>query len=151
MLIVVPIFHNLPIIIQNVLAYHLIWNNGKLPCQWSIKDTMAHLRIWQQRSLARLEAALQNRQPQFPGWPETLDPDSDDDLDQVNAWIFETNRDRAWESVYKDWRAGYLRLDDHHHAVIGPVIDRLGIGQGLDDAAKRSRFAQHAAPQAHAA
>jgi hypothetical protein len=46
---------------------------------------MAHLMAWQQRSLARLEAALQNRQPQFPGWSETLDPESDADLDQVNA------------------------------------------------------------------
>ena len=98
-----------------------------LPSQWSIIDTMAHLMVWQQRSVARLEAALQNRQPQFPGWPETLDPELDDDLDRVNAWIFETNRDRAWQSVYKDWRAGYLRFLELGETV--PENDLLDTGK----------------------
>ena len=30
----------------------------QLPANWSIKDVIAHLRAWQQRSIARLEAAL---------------------------------------------------------------------------------------------
>jgi hypothetical protein len=50
-----------------------------LPSHWSIKDVIAHLWAWQQRSVARLEAALLNREPEFRKWPAELDPDSDQD------------------------------------------------------------------------
>jgi len=36
---------------------------------WSIKDVIAHLRAWQQRSIARVEAALSDREPDYPDWP----------------------------------------------------------------------------------
>ena len=42
----------------------------QLPSQWTIKDVVAHLMAWQQRSIARVEAALLDREPVFPGWPE---------------------------------------------------------------------------------
>ena len=58
-----------------------------LPSNWSIKDEIAHLRAWQQRSIARLEAALLNREPEFPKWLPELDPDSEGNTDQTNAWI----------------------------------------------------------------
>jgi len=48
-----------------------------LPSNLSIKDVIAHLRAWQQRSVARLEAALLNREPEFPNWPAELDPNSE--------------------------------------------------------------------------
>jgi hypothetical protein len=82
----------------------------RLPSHLSIKDVVAHLRAWQQRSIARMEAALQNRLPEFPGWPTTLDPESEDDLEQTNAWIYETNWDIPWSRVYADWREGYLHF-----------------------------------------
>ncbi|MDR3574384.1 MAG: DinB family protein [Anaerolineaceae bacterium] len=87
------------------------------PSVWSVKDNLAHLMVWQQRSIARLQAAALNHPPQFPGWPETLDPESDEDLDAVNAWIYETNRDRPWQSVYPDWRAGFMRFIELGQAV----------------------------------
>ena len=37
-----------------------------LPSNLSIKDVIAHLRAWQQVSVARLEAALHNQQPAYP-------------------------------------------------------------------------------------
>jgi DinB superfamily len=39
---------------------------------WSVKDVIAHLRAWQQRSIARMEAALNNHEPHFPEWPSTV-------------------------------------------------------------------------------
>ena len=81
-----------------------------LPSNWSVKDVMAHLWAWQQRSVARQEAALRNSEPEYPSWPESFEPDPDEDVDQTNAWIYETNRDRPWPSVYADWRGGFLRL-----------------------------------------
>jgi len=81
-----------------------------LPSHWSIKDVIAHLRAWQQRSIARLDAALLDREPEFPKWPTAIDPDSEESPDRVNAWIYETYRERPWSSVHQDWREGFLRV-----------------------------------------
>ena len=97
------------------------------PTNWSIKDVVAHLRAWQQRSIARMEAALHNREPEFPRWPETLNPDSEDDTDQINAWIYETNREKPWPSVYRDWREGFQRFLELGEAI--PEKDLLDVGR----------------------
>ncbi len=89
----------------------------KLPSAWSIKDDLVHLRAWQQRTLARLEAAQLNREPEFPKWPAGLDPESDGATEQINAWIYETHRDQSWPSVHRDWREGYLRLIELGEAI----------------------------------
>jgi hypothetical protein len=82
-----------------------------LPNGWSVKDTVAHLAAWQQRTVARLEAALDDRAPRFPRWPVELgDEESDEAVDRANAWLLETNRDRLWPDVHGAWREGYLRF-----------------------------------------
>ena len=81
-----------------------------LPSEWSIKDVIAHLRAWQQRSIARMEAALFNREPEFPMWLAGIDPDSESYTDQVNAWIFENGREQPWVKVYRSWSEGFLRF-----------------------------------------
>jgi hypothetical protein len=81
-----------------------------LPSDLSIKDVIAHLWAWQQRSVARLEGGLLNREPEFPKWPAELNPESEDDIEQVNAWIHETYREQPWSSVHQGWRANFQRL-----------------------------------------
>jgi hypothetical protein len=77
----------------------------------SIKDDIAHLWAWQRRSIARLDAARNQRDPEYPEWPVAGDPDADDHSpDAVNEWIFETNRDRPWPEVLSAWRNGFLRF-----------------------------------------
>ncbi|MEX1018353.1 MAG: ClbS/DfsB family four-helix bundle protein [Litorilinea sp.] len=76
----------------------------------SIKDVVAHLWAWQQRSLARLEAVQADREPAFPAWSATLTPDHHPHTDAINAWIRETYGDRPWTDVYADWRLGFLRF-----------------------------------------
>ena len=78
------------------------------PSDWTIKDVIAHLRTWQQRSIARMEAALFNREPEFPGWLPGVDPDAEGATDRVNAWIFENNRGLSWLQVYQNWSEGFL-------------------------------------------
>src|SRR5262249_28104067 len=82
----------------------------QLPAKWSIKDVIAHLRACQQRSIARLEAALLNREPQFPKWPANLDPESEGQPHQLNAWIYQTYREQPWSNVHRDWREGFLHF-----------------------------------------
>lgn len=98
-----------------------------LPSSWSVKDTLAHLWAWQQRSIARLAAARQNSEPEFPHWPEGLHPDSDDEPpDKINAWIYETNKDRTWEDVHRAWRSGFLRFLELGEAIPEPDLLEAG-------------------------
>ncbi len=81
-----------------------------VPSNWTAKDVLTHLSIWQQRSIARLEAAFSDQEPIFPKWLPELDPDSEVSTDQINAWIYETHRDKSWVTVRQNWKDGFLRL-----------------------------------------
>ncbi len=81
-----------------------------LPSNWSVKDVIAHLWAWQQRSLARTNAALLNREPDFPHWLPEIDPDGDGNTNQTNAWIYTTYHDLPWSKVHQDWREGFLHF-----------------------------------------
>jgi hypothetical protein len=80
------------------------------PSHWTIKDIVAHLHAWQLRSIARLEAALADREPQFPDWPSDLNPEPDGQPHDVNAWLYDTYRDQPWSQVYQQWRDGFRRF-----------------------------------------
>ena len=84
--------------------------NPLSPDGLSVKDIMAHLGAWQARTLARLEAALQGAEPQFPKWPVEVDAaETPAAVDRANAWIIEANRTRPWTEVHQGWREGFLR------------------------------------------
>lgn len=81
----------------------------RLPSDLSIKDVVAHLWTWQKRSIERLVAALQDREPDFSSeWPANLDPETESDIEPVNAWIHKTNLYIPWTTVYHNWKEGYL-------------------------------------------
>ncbi|MGD0753088.1 MAG: ClbS/DfsB family four-helix bundle protein [Anaerolineales bacterium] len=77
---------------------------------WSIKDTLAHLMAWQTRSIARLEAALLDKEPGFPRWPVQPEPDPGDNSDEINVLIYKTYREEPWSVVHQSWRTGFLRF-----------------------------------------
>lgn len=95
-----------------------------LPGGLTVKDTMAHLGAWQQRTIAQLEAALHGHEPHFPPWPVALDEEeSSDAVDRANAWILETHRHRPWSDIYREWREGFLRFLELVRAI--PEADLL--------------------------
>jgi hypothetical protein len=74
---------------------------------WSIKDIVAHLTGWRRRTVRRVQAAL-NHEPDFtPPWPPELQED-----DEINAWIYESNRDRPLADVLSDSREVFQQLVD---------------------------------------
>jgi hypothetical protein len=77
---------------------------------WSIKDTLAHLMAWQTRSIACLEAALVDKEPEFPRWPVQPEPDPLDNSDEINAWIYATYQDQPWSGIHPAWIAGFQRF-----------------------------------------
>jgi hypothetical protein len=93
----------------------------------SIKDIVAHLTAWQQTSVARMEAARHNRDPEFPKWPPELDPESEADLDQINAWIYEIHHEKPWSDIHREWRERYLRFLELGEAI--PEKDLLDVGR----------------------
>jgi hypothetical protein len=82
----------------------------RLPADLSIKDVVGHLHAWQQISIARLEATVDDREPIFPTWLGNLEPDADENLERINAWIHTAYRDRPWTVVHDAWRSGFLRF-----------------------------------------
>ncbi len=97
-------------------------NARQLPGGWSVKDVVAHLMTWQRRTLARMEAALSGGEPHLPDWPAHLNPNAEEDLEAINAWIFDQHRNRPWEAVYRDWRSGFERLLELAEAVPEPNL-----------------------------
>src|SRR5688500_13115254 len=73
--------------------------------EWSIKDIVAHLTGWRRRTVARLQAG-QRGEPEPPTpWPAHFQTD-----DEINAWIYKTNRDRPVHEVLDDSRQVFQQL-----------------------------------------
>ncbi len=105
---------------EQITAPHLLSN-------LSIKDVIAHLRAWQQVSIARLEAALLNKEPEFPQWLGGLHPESEDNRDKYNGRIYREYREQPWSSVHQVWQAGFLRFLELAEKI--PEPDLLEIGK----------------------
>jgi hypothetical protein len=56
---------------------------------WSVKDVVAHLTGWNRWLVARLQAAGDGDPDPAPPWPADLQTE-----DEINAWIYESNRAR---------------------------------------------------------
>ena len=92
------------------------------PAELSVKDEIAHLWAWQQRSIARLEAGVNNTAPKLPQWLSDVDPENEADTDQINAYIYATYRDQPWPEVYSQWRTGFLRLLEVSEQIPEPAL-----------------------------
>jgi hypothetical protein len=77
---------------------------------WSIEDVVAHLWAWQQISIARLEAGLPDRVPEYPNWITESIEHWEENASEVNALTFERYHDSPWPEVYERWKSGFLQL-----------------------------------------
>jgi len=93
----------------------------------SIKDIVAHLTAWQQISVARMEAALNNGNPEYPKWLAGFKPESEDDPDKINARIYIYYRQRPWLDIHREWRTRYLHFLEFAEAM--PEKDLLEDGR----------------------
>ena len=72
---------------------------------WSMRDIIAHLTGWQRWLVARLQAAGVGQPEPAPAWPTALTAEDD-----INAWIYETNRNRTVRQVVDDAHAVHEQL-----------------------------------------
>jgi hypothetical protein len=66
---------------------------------WSMKDVVAHLTGWQPRLTASISAAARGEPEPSPPWPADLQSE-----DEINAWIYESNRRRSLVDVLDESR-----------------------------------------------
>jgi carboxymethylenebutenolidase len=72
---------------------------------WSMKDIVAHLTGWNRGVAARIQAA-QRGEPEPPSpWPAHVQAEDD-----INAWIYESNRGRSVQEVLADSREVFQQL-----------------------------------------
>lgn len=76
-----------------------------MAADWSIKDIVAHLTGWRRRTVARFQAALRHEPEPAPFWPAHLQTD-----DEINAWIYDANRDRPLSDVLRESREVFEQL-----------------------------------------
>src|SRR3954454_16517930 len=88
--------------------------------QWSMKDLVAHLNGWQPRLITRMQAAQRNEPEPPPPWPATLQNE-----DEINAWIYGSNRGRAAREVLDE----SARLFQQLLAVVEGLPDDVRIEQ----------------------
>ncbi len=74
---------------------------------WSIKDIVAHLTGWRRRTVRRFQAILNHEPDVTPPWPSELQVD-----DEINAWMYESNRDRPLADVLSDSREVFQQFID---------------------------------------
>jgi len=72
---------------------------------WSMKDLIAHLTGWQPRLISRIQAAQRGEPEPPPPWPAHLQTE-----DEVNAWIYESNRGRSVREVLDESRQVFRQL-----------------------------------------
>src|SRR5579859_383742 len=106
---------------------------------WSIKDIVAHLTGWRRRSVRRFQAHL-NHEPDFsPPWPPELRED-----DEINAWIYEANRNRSLADVLSDSREVFQQLVETLDAFSEDELQDLRRILGLEeDQVSGSMFFAH--------
>lgn len=85
---------------------------------WSMKDLVAHLTGWNRRLVASMEAAQRGEPEPPPPWPVHLQAE-----DEINAWIYESNRGRSVRQVLDESR----QVFQHLLAVVEELPDEVQI------------------------
>jgi hypothetical protein len=90
---------------------------------WTFKDVVAHLSGWQRRTLNRFQAVRHDQPVPPPPWSAELGPieDEDEEVERINDWIYERNRDRSVTDVLAESRGQWDELRE----VVGVLPDAV--------------------------
>jgi hypothetical protein len=72
---------------------------------WSMKDMVAHLTGWNRRLVAYMQAAQAGHREPPPPWPAELQTD-----DEINDWIYRSNRGRSVAAVLRETQQVFQQL-----------------------------------------
>ena len=99
---------------------------------WSMKDIVAHLTGWNRWLVDRLQAAHSGAPEPPPPWPAHLQSE-----DEINAWIYESNRGRSVREVLDGTQQVFQQLlaviedlpDEVHIERIEPIYDLVWVDE----------------------
>lgn len=90
---------------------------------WTMKDIVAHLSGWHATLVGPMQAALRGEPKPLPPWPAALEED-----DEINAWIYESGRERPLSEILAESDQQFkqliailqalpddVRIEDVHH------------------------------------
>lgn len=108
--------------------------------EWSIKDIVAHLTGWRSRTVGRFQATLKHEPNPAPPWPPQFQTD-----DEINAWIYASNRDRPLAEILHESDVVFQQLVDTlsafpEAALLGPHRFGWMEGEPLSGAAFFGHF-----------
>jgi hypothetical protein len=97
-----------------------------------MKDLVAHLTGWNRWLVARLSAAGRGEPEPPPPWPAHVQTE-----DEINAWIYESNRGRSVTDILEESRQVFDQLldvlqrlpEDVRIERIDPAYDLVWIGE----------------------
>ena len=72
---------------------------------WSMKDVVAHLTVWNRWLVDRLQTAGRGEPEPLPPWPAHLQTE-----DEINAWIYQDNRGRSAGEVLDETHQVFQQL-----------------------------------------
>ena len=72
---------------------------------WSMKDIVGHLTGWNRHLVNRFQAALRGQPEPATPWPAQLETD-----DEINAWIYDSNRGRSLRDVLDESQQNLQKL-----------------------------------------
>ncbi len=72
---------------------------------WTMKDIVAHLTGWNRALVDRLQTALRGDPEPAPPWPAELETD-----DEINAWIYDSNRGSSLRDVLAESQQNLQQL-----------------------------------------
>src|SRR5438067_12907080 len=98
---------------------------------WSMKDIVAHLTGWNRKLLADMQAAQRGKSEPPPPWPAQLEAEDD-----INAWIYESNRRRDATEILDEMGQVFHQIltvierlpDDIRTARVEPAYYLLWVG-----------------------
>jgi len=74
---------------------------------WTMKDIVAHLTGWNRWHVSCMRAAARGEAGPPPPWPSDLQGD-----DEINAWIYDSHRNRSVEQVMDETHQSFQELRD---------------------------------------
>lgn len=72
---------------------------------WSVKDIIAHLTTWHRDLVLRLQAIQRGEPDPPPPWPLHLEGE-----DEINQWIYDTNRSRPVQEILDETQQVFQEL-----------------------------------------
>ncbi|MFX0061744.1 MAG: ClbS/DfsB family four-helix bundle protein [Candidatus Hermodarchaeota archaeon] len=87
---------------------------------WSVKNIIAHLTIWERRGIEWIKAAVQEKEPEVP-----LPRSGLFDIDQLNTRTYEESEDRSIEDILSEFHQVFWLLMNQVELLDEEQLDKI--------------------------